>query len=67
MADLVCSNHTTAEAATSPTPSSRRLALSTIIAEWVMLAWALWWSWAYVRSALAQRFPEWLGWTTRLW
>ncbi len=37
------------------------------LVEWLTLAWALWWSWAYVQTALAQRFPQWLSWTTRLW
>ncbi len=67
MADLLCPNDAHAETATPTTPSSRRLAASTALAEWFMLAWALWWSWAYVQSALARRFPDWLGWTTRLW
>lgn len=35
--------------------------------EWLTLAWVLWWSWAYVKTALAQRFPEWLGWTNQPW
>ena len=38
-----------------------------LLAEWLMIAWALWWSWAYARSALAPRFPEWFSWTTRQW
>jgi hypothetical protein len=38
-----------------------------LLAEWLVVAWALWWSWAYVRSALGARFPEWFSWTSRLW
>ena len=35
--------------------------------DWLTLAWVLWWSWAYVQNALAQRFPHWLGWTRSFW
>ncbi|WP_165235067.1 hypothetical protein [Aquisphaera insulae] len=35
--------------------------------DWVILAWVIVWSWAYVQTALAQRFPGLLGWTRRLW
>jgi hypothetical protein len=34
--------------------------------DWVMVAWALWWSWAYIEGALAHRFPQLLGWVHRL-
>ena len=34
---------------------------------WLVVAWALWWSWAYVQGALASRFPQVLGWTRHLW
>lgn len=33
--------------------------------DWIVLAWALWWSWAYVQGALAARFPRILWWTIR--
>ncbi|MGO8901787.1 MAG: hypothetical protein ACLQU5_26035 [Isosphaeraceae bacterium] len=35
--------------------------------DWLMVAWVLWCSWAYVQGALAHRFPHWLGWTRTLW
>jgi hypothetical protein len=35
--------------------------------DWLIVAWVLWWSWAYVQGALAQRFPHYLGWTRTLW
>jgi hypothetical protein len=35
--------------------------------DWLMVAWALWWSWAYIQGALAHRFPQLLGWVHRLW
>jgi len=35
--------------------------------DWLIVAWVLWWSWAYVHGALAHRFPHWLGWTQTLW
>ena len=35
--------------------------------DWLIVAWVLWWSWAYMRGALAQRFPHLLGWTRKLW
>lgn len=35
--------------------------------DWLIVAWVLWWSWAYVQGALAERFPHWLGWTRSLW
>ena len=25
---------------------------------WIMVAWVAWWSWAYVQSAVFQRFPQ---------
>jgi hypothetical protein len=37
------------------------------LCDWLTLAWALWWFWAYVQGALAERFPHVLGWTRRLW
>jgi hypothetical protein len=33
--------------------------------DWLALAWALWWSWAYIHGALAQRFPNVLWWVSR--
>lgn len=33
--------------------------------DWLALAWALWWSWAYIQGALAQRFPNLLWWIQR--
>ncbi len=47
----------------TPAPLGRLLA---DLRDWLILAWVLWWSWAYVQGALAQRFPHWLGWTRRL-
>lgn len=35
--------------------------------DWLKVAWALWWSWAYIQGALAHRFPHLLGWTRHLW
>jgi hypothetical protein len=35
--------------------------------DWVIVAWVLWWSWAYVQCALAHRFPQLLGWAKALW
>ena len=35
--------------------------------DWLIVAWALWWSWAYIQGALAHRFPHLLGWTRHLW
>ena len=32
---------------------------------WIALAWVAWWSFAYVQSALAHRFPQVLGWLAR--
>ena len=26
--------------------------------DWLMVAWVLWWSWAYMQGALAHRFPQ---------
>jgi hypothetical protein len=37
------------------------------LSEWLMLAWAIWWSWAYVQTALAQRFPQWFAWSFHPW
>jgi hypothetical protein len=37
------------------------------VRDWLILAWVLWWAWAYVQEALAERFPHWLGWTRTLW
>jgi hypothetical protein len=44
---------------------SRRLMRE--LRDWLMVAWVLWWSWAYVQGALAHRFPHLLGWTRTLW
>jgi hypothetical protein len=30
--------------------------------DWLMVAWALWWGWAYVQSAVIHRFPHLLAW-----
>ena len=43
------------------------LGLPRKICDGLILVWALWWFWAYVQSALAERFPHVLGWTRRLW
>jgi hypothetical protein len=54
------------EAPSSPVPlqtSSR--AHFGHLRDWLMVAWALWWGWAYVQSALCHRFPQlvaWLSW-----
>jgi hypothetical protein len=32
---------------------------------WIALIWAAWWSFAYLQSALAHRFPQVLGWLSR--
>jgi hypothetical protein len=37
------------------------------LCDWLTLAWALWWLWAYIQGALAERFPHLLGWARRLW
>jgi hypothetical protein len=37
------------------------------LCDWLTLAWALWWLWAYIQGALAERFPHALGWTRNLW
>ena len=37
------------------------------LGDWLTLVWALWWLWVYVQSAVAERFPQALGWTRRLW
>jgi hypothetical protein len=37
------------------------------VRDWFILGWVVWWSWAYVQGALAQRFPDWLGWTRNCW
>jgi hypothetical protein len=38
-----------------------------VIRDWVVLAWVIVWSWAYIQTALAERFPQVLRWTRRLW
>ncbi len=45
-------------------PSRRRLG---DLRDWLIVAWVLWWSWAYMQGALAQRFPHLLGWARALW
>jgi hypothetical protein len=30
--------------------------------DWLMVAWAIWWGWAYVQSALCHRFPQLVAW-----
>ncbi len=37
------------------------------LCDWLTLVWALWWFWAYIQGAVAERFPQVLGWTRRLW
>jgi len=49
-----------------PVPAARSRSLGEL-RDWLIVAWVLWWSWAYVQGALAQRFPHWLGWTRTLW
>ena len=55
-----------ASASESLTPAPGRRLLGDV-RDWLFVAWVLWWSWAYVQGALAQRFPHWLGWTRTLW
>ncbi len=55
----------TAAQGTSTTVSGHRLL--GLLRDWLVVAWVLWWSWAYLRGALAQRFPHLLGWTRTLW
>jgi hypothetical protein len=48
------------------TPDHRRIwaRWSFDLRGWIAVAWVAYWSWAYVRSALAHRFPiiaEWVG------
>jgi hypothetical protein len=33
-----------------------------LLRDWLMVAWVLWWSWAYAQSALGHRFPQLLAW-----
>ncbi len=55
-------------ASASEHPSSAaRCRLRGELRDWLTVAWVLWWSWAYVQGALAQRFPHLLGWTRTLW
>ncbi len=50
----------------APTPSVPPLtfgqARSGHLRDWLMVAWALWWGWAYMQTALAHRFPQLLAW-----
>jgi len=55
-----------ASARKPPTPAPGRRLLGDL-RDWLIVAWVLWWSWAYVQGALAQRFPHWLSWTRTLW
>ncbi len=48
-----------------PRPDSNQRLLCDL-RDWLMVAWALWWSWAYIQGALAQRFPHLLVWTRHL-
>jgi len=61
-----CSGPKAASAARHPVPASSSRSLGEL-RDWLIVAWVLWWSWAYVQGALAQRFPHWLGWTRTLW
>ncbi len=62
-------------AETEPEPRAPRAArgvrpapgLPRKLCDWLTLVWALWWLWAYVQGALAERFPHALGWTRSLW
>ncbi len=47
-----------------PTTPGRRLPCD--LRDWLMVAWVLYWSWAYIQTALAHRFPHLLGWTRSL-
>ena len=55
-----------ASASQPPTPAPSHRLLGEL-RDWLMVAWVLWWSWAYMQGALAQRFPYFLGWTRALW
>ncbi len=55
-----------ASASESLTPAPGRRLLGDL-RDWLIVAWVLWWSWAYVQGALAHRFPHLLGWTRTLW
>jgi hypothetical protein len=46
-------------ATTHDHPSRRHTRL---ILDWLMVAWVLGCSFAYLQGALAQRFPQYLGW-----
>jgi len=61
-----CSSPKAAPAGKHPVPAASSRSLGEL-RDWLIVAWVLWWSWAYVQGALAQRFPHWLGWTRRLW
>ncbi len=66
VSDVPCSPG--APAAEHPGPPQVRFrSLRRDLREWLMVAWALWWSWAYIQAALAHRFPHLLGWTRHLW
>jgi hypothetical protein len=34
---------------------------------WIVVAWVVWWSVAYIQTALAQRFPQLIAWTRSMW
>ena len=61
-----CSSPKAASAGKHPAPAASRRLLGEL-RDWLIVAWVLWWSWAYVQGALAHRFPHWLGWTRTLW
>ncbi len=43
----------------SPTRATTRKNRRSIdLADWMVVAWVAWWSWAYVQSAVLHRFPQ---------
>ncbi len=50
-----------------PRPTTRARLLLRALRDWLFVAWVLYWSWAYIQTALAHRFPHVLGWARALW
>jgi hypothetical protein len=46
-----------ASASQPPTLAPSRRLLGDL-RDWLIVAWVLWWSWAYMQHALAHRFPH---------
>jgi hypothetical protein len=34
---------------------------------WIVVAWVVWWTVAYIQTALTQRFPQLMAWTRSMW